>query len=48
MIIEAGTRLAVALLFAGTEMGGENDQGLTYVNPLRSVLDALKVDLLTE
>ncbi|MDB5308111.1 MAG: hypothetical protein JWO38_2313 [Gemmataceae bacterium] len=48
LIVEANTRLAVALLFAGTEAGGENDQGLTYANPLRSVLDALKVDLVAE
>lgn len=35
----------VALLFAGSDQGGANGQGLTYANPLRSVLDALKVDL---
>jgi hypothetical protein len=37
---------AVALLFAGGDHGGSNGKGLTYANPLRSVLDALKVDLL--
>jgi hypothetical protein len=46
--VEAGTRLAVALLFAGTDFGGTNDQGLTYANPLRAVLDALKVDLVSD
>ncbi len=47
LILEAGPRLAVALLFVGTELGGANSQGLTYANPLRTVLDALKVDLVT-
>lgn len=37
---------AVALLFAGGDEGGSNDMGLTYGNPIRAVLDALKVDLL--
>lgn len=36
---------AVALLFAGGDEGGSNDMGLTYGNPIRAVLDALKVDL---
>ena len=36
---------AVALLFAGGEIGGSNGQGLTYANPLQEVLDALDVDL---
>lgn len=40
-------RGAVALLFAGGDQGGSNDMGLTYGNPIRAVLDALKVDLLT-
>ncbi len=38
--------LGVALLFAGGDSGGANDMGLTYANPLKAVLDALKVDLL--
>ena len=33
------------LLFAGGDHGGSNGQGLTYANPIRAVLDALKVDL---
>jgi hypothetical protein len=37
----------VALLFAGTDQGGTNNMGFTYANPLRGVLDALAVDLLT-
>ena len=36
----------VGLLFAGGDVGGSNGRGLTYANPLRTVLDALKVDLL--
>jgi hypothetical protein len=38
-------RGAVALLFAGGDEGGSNGKGLTYGNPIRAVLDALKVDL---
>jgi hypothetical protein len=38
-------RRAVGLLFAGGDLGGTNGKGLTFANPLRSVLDALKVDL---
>lgn len=37
---------AVALLFAGGDVGGSNGKGLTFANPIRNVLDALKVDLL--
>jgi hypothetical protein len=40
-------RQAVALLFAGGDQGGSNGKGLTYGNPIESVLDALKVDLVT-
>jgi hypothetical protein len=46
LIVDAD-RLAVALLFAGGDTGGSNGMGLTYGNPVHSVLDALKVDLLT-
>ncbi len=35
----------MGLLFSGSDQGGVNGQGLTYANPLRGVLDALKVDL---
>lgn len=44
MILDAELR-GVGLLFAGSDQGGSNGKGLTYANPLRSVLDALKVDL---
>ncbi len=37
---------AVGLLFAGSDHGGTNGQGLTYANPIGPVLDALKVALL--
>ncbi len=39
-------RLAVGLLFAGGDTGGTNGKGLTYANPISSVLDRLKIDLL--
>ena len=48
LIVEADTRLAVALLFAGTDLGGANNKGLTYANPLRAVLDALQADLVAD
>lgn len=35
----------VALLFAGTETGGRNGRGITYANPIRTVLDALDIEL---
>jgi hypothetical protein len=44
LIVDADRR-AVALLFAGSDMGGSNGLGLTFANPIREVLDALKVDL---
>jgi hypothetical protein len=40
------TNQGVALLFAGSDDGGSNGQGLTYANMLRPVLEELKVDLL--
>ena len=40
------TRLrGIGLLFAGGDQGGSNGLGLTFANPLRAVLDALKVEL---
>lgn len=45
-LVVDGDLRGVALLFAGSDHGGANDQGLTYANPLGGVLDALKVDLL--
>ena len=44
-LIVGRDRRGVALLFAGSDQGGANGQGLTYANPLRAVLDALKVNL---
>ena len=38
--------VALALLFAGSETGGENGTGLTYVNPIDAVLTALGARLL--
>jgi hypothetical protein len=46
-LIVDSDRLAVALLFAGSDQGGTNGKGLTYANPLASVLSALKVELLS-
>jgi hypothetical protein len=37
---------AIGLLFAGSETGGANNFGLTYINPIQPVLDALNCDLL--
>ena len=45
LIVAAETREAIALLFAGGDVGGSNGQGLTYANPLHTVLDKLKIDL---
>jgi hypothetical protein len=44
LIVDASRR-AVALLFAASDQGGSNGQGLTFANPIRAVLDSLKVDL---
>jgi hypothetical protein len=38
---------AVGLLFAGGDQGGSNGRGLTYANPIATVLDQLGVTLLT-
>ena len=37
--------VALGLLFAGSETGGDNGNGLTYLNPIRVVLDALGAEL---
>lgn len=39
--------VALGLLFAGSETGGENGFGLTYLNPIDAVLDALGATLAT-
>lgn len=36
---------AIGLLFAGSEEGGSNGQGLTFAHPLQPVLDHLEVEL---
>ncbi|MCC2321516.1 S1 family peptidase [Cellulomonas xiejunii] len=38
--------VALGLLFAGSEVGGDNGRGLTYVNPIDAVLGALDATLL--
>jgi hypothetical protein len=38
--------LAIALLFAGGDVGGANGLGLTYANPIHRVLHDLKAQLL--
>lgn len=45
LIVDADGR-GVGLLFAGGDQGGSNGRGLTYANPIATVLDRLKVDLL--
>ncbi|WP_321867134.1 chymotrypsin family serine protease [Paraburkholderia tropica] len=46
-LVVDGDRLAVGLVFATSNVGGTNGKGLTYVNPIRPVLDALNVDLIS-
>jgi hypothetical protein len=38
----------IGLLFASSDLGGFNGLGLTYANPLRTVLDMFKVSLVLE
>jgi hypothetical protein len=45
-IIVDGKMRAVALLFAGSDTGGANGLGLTYANPIRTVLSSLGATLL--
>ncbi len=45
LIVDAHTRLAVGLLFAGSERGGDDDLGVTFANPIETVLAALAVEL---
>ena len=44
-VADASGAAAVGLLFAGSETGGPNGHGLTYVNPIVAVLSALDVEL---
>lgn len=45
-LIVDGDCKGVALLFAGSDQGGDNGMGLTYANPLHEVLRQLDVELL--
>jgi hypothetical protein len=47
LVYRADDGVAVGLLFAGSETGGENGTGLTYLNPIGTVLDALGAVLVT-
>jgi hypothetical protein len=46
LIVNASAE-AVALLFAGSDVGGSNGLGLTYANPVHRVLRDLKATLLS-
>ncbi|KAB1072819.1 hypothetical protein [Methylobacterium planeticum] len=37
----------VALLFAGTKTGGRHGRGITYANPIQTVLNSLEIDIYT-
>lgn len=43
-LVLASDRRAIGLLFAGSEEGGANNRGLTYVNPIETVLAILGAD----
>jgi hypothetical protein len=47
LIVTEGGRMAAALLFAGSQTGGQGNLGLTYANPIKTVLEALQVQLLS-
>lgn len=46
LVFSAAERGALGLLFAGSDQGGSNGTGLTYVNALAHVLARLKADIL--
>lgn len=46
LVYEVSGRRALGLLFAGSESGGDNGQGLTYCNPVDRVLELLGARLL--
>jgi hypothetical protein len=46
LVFAEGDHGALGLLFAGSDQGGSNGTGLTYVNALPHVLSQLKADLL--
>jgi hypothetical protein len=45
LVYRPDTREAIGLLFAGSDTGGPNGQGLTYCNPIGTVLERLGVRL---
>jgi hypothetical protein len=47
LIVDKDLR-GIGLLFAGGDQGGSNGLGLTYANPLRTVLETLKVSLVVK
>jgi hypothetical protein len=47
VIWRSGDRAAVALLFAGSATGGSNGAGVTFANPLATVLSVLGVEWLS-
>lgn len=47
LVYMTGSGLAFGLLFAGSDQGGSNGLGLTYLNPLDVVMSDLDVQLLT-
>ena len=47
VIFDSVSRNPVALLFAGSEVGGSNGRGLTFATPIEVALDALHVSLLS-
>ncbi|KGM12026.1 hypothetical protein N869_02155, partial [Cellulomonas bogoriensis 69B4 = DSM 16987] len=45
LVYRAADGAAIGLLYAGSEVGGENGTGLTYLNPIGTVLQALGAEL---
>jgi hypothetical protein len=45
LVYRPADRVAIGLLFAGSETGGRNDSGLTYLNPIAAVLGAVGATL---
>jgi hypothetical protein len=48
MVFTDEGRMAGALVFAGSDQGGTNGKGLTYANPLGTVMERLKIELVVE
>jgi hypothetical protein len=47
LIVSAGSRQPLGLLFAKSAVGGKYENGLSYANPIDAVLEALGVTLIT-